>query len=79
MCTIVSTCVFVLYICARGGVQGHDMNKNSVLVCAPFLRPVSFCNPEPQRANEVQGKKRKNLVRVEKKTEIPCCGSCQLK
>lgn len=71
--------MFSLYICGRGGVQGHDMNKNSVLVCTPFLRAVSLCNPEPQMANEVQGKMRKNLVRVEKKTEIPCCGSCQLK
>jgi len=55
------------------------MNKNSVPVCTPFLRAVLLCNQEPQRANEVQGKMRKNLVRVEKKTEIPCCGSCQLK
>jgi len=73
------TCVFGLYMCGWGGVQGHDMNKNSVPVCTPFLRAVSLCNQEPQRANEVQGKMRKNLVRVEKKTEIPCCGSCQLK
>lgn len=72
--------VFGLYIYVGEEVyKGMIWTRTVFFVCTPFLRAVSLCNPEPQRANEVQGKMRKNLVRVEKKTEIPCCGSCQLK